>query len=65
MAFKEDPKQDKVLFLYKFIKGECPASFGINVAKMANIPDFVLKRAKEKATEFNQKLGLLTANVKL
>jgi DNA mismatch repair ATPase MutS len=30
------------MFLYKFIKGECPMSFGMNVAKMALIPDEVI-----------------------
>ena len=35
MSYKENPLNDSVTFLYKFIKGECPMSFGINVARMA------------------------------
>jgi DNA mismatch repair protein MSH6 len=40
------------MFLYKFIKGECPMSFGINVARMANIPKQVLDIAKKKSEDF-------------
>jgi DNA mismatch repair ATPase MutS len=29
---------DDIVFLYKFERGECPQSFGINVARMAGIP---------------------------
>jgi DNA mismatch repair protein MSH6 len=32
----------KVTFLYKFIKGECPQSFGLNVARMARLPESVI-----------------------
>jgi DNA mismatch repair protein MSH6 len=38
MAFKANQEKDEVMFLYRFIKGECPMSFGINVARMAGIP---------------------------
>ena len=47
MAFRqEDPsKHDRITFLYKFKKGECPISFGLNVARMAGLPQHVLRRA--------------------
>ena len=44
--------KDEVMFLYRFEKGECPSSFGINVAKMAGIPRKCVERAREKADEF-------------
>ena len=53
------------MFLYKFIKGECPMSFGINVARMALIPQNVIDKAKRKSEEFNQKLNVLAMKVKL
>merc|ERR1712107_168804 len=37
MSYKANEEMDNVTFLYKFIKGECPMSFGINVARMAGI----------------------------
>ena len=58
-------RQDKVTFLYKLVEGICPDSFGINVARLANIPEPVLCRAKEMADAFNIDLTLHTSEVKL
>ena len=49
MAFKANDEQDHVVFLYKFIQGFCPKSFGINVARMSGIPSQVLESAKLKS----------------
>jgi DNA mismatch repair protein MSH6 len=32
-----DDDAEKLTFLYKFKKGECPKSFGLNVARLAGI----------------------------
>ena len=48
MAFKQTPGSDQIVFLYKFIEGECPSSFGINVALLAGLPPGVIKTAKLK-----------------
>lgn len=64
MACRANEAKDEVMFLYKFQPGECPQSFGINVARMAGIPKGVLERAKFKAHEFSEKLNVLTSNVK-
>lgn len=47
-----DPAEETITFLYKFAKGACPKSYGFNVARLANIPEEVVKLAKEKAKEF-------------
>jgi len=52
MAFRADENNDNVVFLYKFVKGECPMSFGLNVARMAGIPAAVLAIAKAKSHDF-------------
>ena len=52
MAFRANEEKDQVMFLYRFVKGECPMSFGINVARMAGIPLGVLENAKKKSEEF-------------
>ncbi len=51
MAYRANEAQDHVIFLYKFIRGECPMSFGINVARMAGIDQQVLERAKAKSAD--------------
>lgn len=40
--------EDKVLFLRKLVPGGSAHSFGIHVAKMAGMPDFVIRRASQK-----------------
>ncbi len=54
-ALEEDC--DRITFLYKFIEGECPRSFGMNVARMAGLPQEVMDMAKAKSREFNQKMS--------
>jgi DNA mismatch repair protein MSH6 len=56
MSYIANETQDKVTFLYKFIKGECPMSFGINVARMAGVPQSILDIAKVKSAAFSQNL---------
>ena len=36
-----DPTQETITFLYNFIRGACPKSYGFNAARLANIPDQV------------------------
>ena len=38
---------DNITFLRKIIKGSTDDSYGIEVAKLAGVPDSVIKRAKE------------------
>jgi len=56
MSYKQ--KSDtEIMFLYKFLAGECPMSFGINVARMAGIPASILERAACKSKEFSESLA--------
>ena len=64
MAFRADEKTDRVVFLYRFIKGECPKSFGLNVARMAGIPENVIRKAKVKSERFAEELDGLTCKIK-
>ena len=36
-----DPSKETITFLYKFVKGACPKSYGFNAARLAGIPDEV------------------------
>ncbi|XP_062979937.1 DNA mismatch repair protein Msh6 isoform X2 [Elgaria multicarinata webbii] len=48
----EDPSQETITFLYKFIQGACPKSYGFNAARLANIPEEVIQKGHKKAREF-------------
>ncbi len=45
---------DDVLFLRKIVRGSADKSFGIQVAKLAGLPDSVISRAKEILRELEQ-----------
>ncbi len=49
IAVKE--KGDDIVFLHKIIKGGADKSYGIQVAKLAGIPDMVIDRAKSIADQ--------------
>lgn len=36
---EDDPSQETITFLYKFVKGACPKSYGFNAARLASIPE--------------------------
>ncbi|XP_016342097.1 DNA mismatch repair protein Msh6-like [Sinocyclocheilus anshuiensis] len=50
----EDPSQETITFLYKFIRGACPKSYGFNAARLANIPEEVIQSGHKKAREFER-----------
>uniref|UniRef100_W8C538 DNA mismatch repair protein n=2 Tax=Ceratitis capitata TaxID=7213 RepID=W8C538_CERCA len=43
----DDPTQETVTFLYKYTAGACPKSYGFNAAKLAGMPQPIIKRAFE------------------
>jgi DNA mismatch repair protein MutS len=50
--------QDSIIFMHKVLRGPASQSYGLQVAKLAGVPDSVVKQAKEKlhkleATEQN------------
>ena len=51
IAVKE--KGDNIVFLRKIIKGGADRSYGIQVAKLAGVPEKVIERAKEISEELN------------
>jgi len=51
IAVKE--KGDDIVFLRKIIKGGADKSYGIQVAKLAGVPDMVIDRAKEIVTQLS------------
>ena len=51
IAVKE--KGDDIVFLRKIVKGGADKSYGIQVAKLAGVPDSVIERAKELVEELS------------
>ena len=60
IAVKENG--DDIVFLRKIIKGGADKSYGIQVAKLAGVPEVVIERAKEIAAELEE--SDITANTK-
>lgn len=52
MACNVEANQKDVTFLYKFIKGTCPKSYGMNVATLAGLPNDVVTRAQQMSESF-------------
>ncbi len=52
IAVKE--KGDDIVFLRKIVKGGADKSYGIQVAKLAGVPDLVINRAKEIMEELSE-----------
>ncbi|KAK1905050.1 DNA mismatch repair protein Msh6 [Dissostichus eleginoides] len=50
----EDPSQETITFLYKFITGACPKSYGFNAARLASLPEEVIQSGHRKAQEFEK-----------
>lgn len=51
MSFISQPQERNVVFLYQFVEGAAGASFGMNVAHLAGIPDQVLDNAEKVAEQ--------------
>ncbi len=67
IAVKENG--DDIVFLRKIIRGGADRSYGIQVARLAGIPDIVLNRAREIADELSdnditEKIQAISVNVK-
>lgn len=54
---------DDIVFLRKIVKGGADKSYGIQVAKLAGVPDTVIDRAKELVEELVS--ADITATVKI
>jgi len=50
----EDITQETITFLYKLVDGPCPKSHGFNAAKLAGLPDSIIRRGYAKAREFEE-----------
>lgn len=63
VVVKED--DDKVTFLYRIKEGAAGHSYGINVARLAGLPESVLSRAKEVQKELESKKRVVQQSYQL
>ena len=49
---QEDEDVEQVVFLYKLVPGACPKSFGMNVARLADLPIELIRLASQKSRAF-------------
>jgi DNA mismatch repair protein MSH6 len=49
--------ESTITFLYTLGEGVCPKSFGINVARLAGLPEDVLSNARRIFCEFEQEMN--------
>lgn len=52
----DEVDKSNITFLYTLGDGACPKSFGVNVARLAGLPDDVLLRAKKISAAFEAEL---------
>lgn len=53
----DENSNSNITFLYTLGEGVCPKSFGINVARLAGLPEEVLKIAEQKSRAFEDELS--------
>jgi len=51
---------EEVTFLYRLSDGSSPRSYGINVARLAKLPDAVITLAMQQSREFEEKMNSST-----
>ncbi|KAF7256198.1 hypothetical protein EG68_06644 [Paragonimus skrjabini miyazakii] len=52
-----EPGLENITFLYKFVSGACPKSYGFNAARLAHLPDEVIQMGLAKAKEYERTMA--------
>lgn len=61
---EQSEKGSNITFLYTLGEGSCPKSFGINVARLAGLPEEVLQKAKSVSSSFEETMSSSTKSIK-
>lgn len=61
----DNDDQDNITFLYTLGKGACPKSFGVNVARLARLPEEVLNNAQRISIEFEEEMNMTGSSSKI
>jgi DNA mismatch repair protein MSH3 len=57
MSFEEQDGGREVVFLYEVAEGTSHRSYGLNVARLAKVPEKVIERAEGKSGELEESMG--------
>ena len=60
---KGEPGAEEVTFLYTLTEGACPKSYGVNVARLAGLPESVLSAAAARSAALERSNAAETAGV--
>jgi DNA mismatch repair protein MSH3 len=58
MSFEEREGGKEVVFLYEVAEGTSHRSYGLNVARLARVPDKVIETAEVKSRELEESMGV-------
>lgn len=58
-------ENDHITFLYRMVKGKADKSYGINVARLAHLPDEILQRSKDLLEHLESNKKEIDMNVKI
>jgi DNA mismatch repair protein MSH3 len=58
MSFEERDGGKEVVFLYEVADGTSHRSYGLNVARLARVPDKVIETAEIKSSELEESMGV-------
>lgn len=53
----EDPSQESIIFLYQFVTGACPKSYGFHAARLAGLDRSIISHGYQKAKELEAKMS--------
>ena len=57
----DDPSQESIIFLYRFVDGACPKSYGFHAARLAGLPRSIISRGYERARDMEMQVGQMQA----
>ncbi|XP_043564150.1 DNA mismatch repair protein Msh3 isoform X2 [Chiloscyllium plagiosum] len=63
-GFVEELQPEMITFLYQLTQGAADRSYGLNVAKLASIPEEVLKKAAQKSKELESLMNVKRKKMK-
>lgn len=61
----EEDGKESITFLYTLGEGACPKSFGINVARLARLPEEVLRKAERISSDFEMEMNGASRHTKI
>lgn len=52
-----DPSEENITFLYQFVSGACPKSYGFHAARLAGLDQEIILRGFQRAIEMERNMA--------